>query len=89
MISFLKLALLLFVVLFIALVWIIYSFYKQVRKNAQRFGFFTQHANPKREGEETIIDKRSMEQRTKKVIKDNEGEYVNFTETNNPSDTSL
>ena len=84
MISFLKLALLLFIVLFIALVWIIYSFYKQVRKNAQRFGFF-----PKREGEETIIDKRSMEQRTKKVIKDNEGEYVNFTETNNPSNTSL
>ena len=83
MATFLKLSLFLFIVLFV------YTFFKQVRKHAQRFSGFSQHREPNYKGEDAIIDNRSMEQRTKKVIKDNEGEYVDFTESDKPSSPIL
>ncbi|KGF21881.1 MAG: hypothetical protein E6507_04975 [Prevotella bivia] len=89
MATFLKLSLFLFIVLFVALGWIVYTFFKQVRKHAQRFSGFSQHREPNYKGEDAIIDNRSMEQRTKKVIKDNEGEYVDFTESDKPSSPIL
>ena len=87
MITFLKLSLFLFIFFFVALGWIAYSFYKQVRKHAQRFNGYSQRNEPNYKGEDVIIDNRPMEQRSKKVIKDNEGEYVNFTEADTPSES--
>lgn len=84
MVSFFKLVFILFILMFVILGWIAYSFYRQVRKNAQRFNGYDNRKHNYSQGD-TIIDNRSPEEKAKQVIKDNEGEYVDFTEIDNTS----
>lgn len=84
MVSFFKLVFILFILMFVILGWIAYSFYRQVRKNAQHFNSYANRKEHYSQGD-TIIDNRSPEEKAKQVIKDNEGEYVDFTEIDNTS----
>lgn len=85
---FIKFALVLFVLAFVAIVMIAYSFYKQVHRVVRRFrpednGFSNpqgsaSHTTTTKVGDNTIVDNRSEMERNKKIIKDNEGEYVDY-----------
>ncbi|MGG6545134.1 UNVERIFIED_CONTAM: DUF4834 family protein [Prevotella sp. 15_C9] len=78
MVTLFKFILFIFGVFLIAIVWIAYAFYKQIRRKVQRFkpeDWTDNHHTTKN----TIIDRRSSEQRKKQVIGDDEGEYVDFT----------
>lgn len=85
---FFKFILLLFVFALAVIVLIAYKFYKQLHRVVKRFnpdesdsmagqqttaGRTTQQADGN-----TIVDHRSEERRNKKVIKDNEGEYIDY-----------
>ena len=72
MFAFLKFILLIFFLFLVAIIWIAYSFFRQIRRSARRF-----RPEEHQDGN-TIIDNRTTEQRNKKVISDDEGEYVDF-----------
>ena len=84
---------LLFVLALAAIALIAYKFYKQLHRVVRRFqpedndfqgqqgGFQDQQSSARTSRQadgNTIVDSRSEEQRAKKVIKDNEGEYIDY-----------
>ena len=83
---FIKFIFLLFVLALAAIALIAYKFYKQLHRVVRRFqpednDFQGQQglARTSRQADgNTIVDSRSEEQRAKKVIKDNEGEYIDY-----------
>lgn len=81
MATILKFILVIFFIFLVAILWIAYTFYKQIRHAANRF---QQRERPQHEANsdgDVIIDNRSQAQRKKQVIADDEGEYVDFTES--------
>lgn len=76
----LKFILLLFVFLFIAAVVTLYSFINKVRNTARRFQERQDRHKTTIDGN-TIYDRRSPEQSSKRIIPDDEGEYVAYEET--------
>lgn len=90
---FIKFIFLLFVLALVAIALIAYKFYKQLHRVVRRFqpedndfqgqqgGFQDQQSSARTSRQadgNTIVDSRSEEQRAKKVIKDNEGEYIDY-----------
>lgn len=90
---FIKFIFLLFVLALVAIALIAYKFYKQLYRVVRRFqpedndfqgqqgGFQDQQSSARTSRQadgNTIVDSRSEEQRAKKVIKDNEGEYIDY-----------
>lgn len=83
---FIKFIFLLFVLALVAIALIAYKFYKQLHRVARRFqpednDFQGQQSSARTSRQtdgNTIVDSRSEEQRAKKVIKDNEGEYIDY-----------
>ena len=83
---FIKFIFLLFVLALAAIALIAYKFYKQLHRVVRRFqpednGFQDQQSSARTSRQadgNTIVDSRSEEQRAKKVIKDNEGEYIDY-----------
>lgn len=90
---FIKFIFLLFVLALVAIALIAYKFYKQLHRMVRRFqpedndfqgqqgGFQDQQSSARTSRQadgNTIVDSRSEEQRAKKVIKDNEGEYIDY-----------
>ena len=67
MFAFLKFILLIFFLFLVAIIWIAYRFRPEEHQDGS-------HVNGN-----TIIDNRTTEQRNKKVISDDEGEYIDFT----------
>lgn len=82
----LKFILFVFVMALVVLCVIAYSFYKQVHRVVKRFNpnqqtsndAFRQAEGVKQADGNTIVDHRSPEERNRKVIQDNEGEYVDY-----------
>lgn len=82
----LKIFLLIFVLALVGLFAIAYSFYRQLHRVVKRFDPNRQSrdnasaydAGVKQDNGDTIVDQRSEEQRNRKVIKDDEGEYVDY-----------
>ncbi len=90
---FIKFIFLLFVLALVAIALIAYKFYKQLHRVVRRFqpedndfqgqqgGYQDQQSSARTSRQadgNTIVDSRSEEQRAKKVIKDNEGEYIDY-----------
>lgn len=90
---FIKFIFLLFVLALVAIALIAYKFYKQLHRVVRRFqpedndfqgqqgGYQDQQSSVRTSRQadgNTIVDSRSEEQRAKKVIKDNEGEYIDY-----------
>lgn len=90
---FIKFIFLLFVLALAAIALIAYKFYKQLHRVVRRFqpedndfqgqqgGFQDQQSSARTSRQadgNTIVDSRSEEQRAKKVIKGNEGEYIDY-----------
>lgn len=89
---FIKFIFLLFVIALAAIALIANKFYKQLHRVVRRFqpedndfqgqqGFQDQQSSARTSRQadgNTIVDSRSEEQRAKKVIKDNEGEYIDY-----------
>lgn len=90
---FIKFIFLLFVLALVVIALIAYKFYKQLHRVVRRFqpedndfqgqqgGFQDQQSSARTSRQadgNTIVDSRSEEQRAKKVIKDNEGEYIDY-----------
>lgn len=90
---FIKFIFLLFVLALVAITLIAYKFYKQLHRVVRRFqpedndfqgqqgGYQDQQSSARTSRQadgNTILDSRSEEQRAKKVIKDNEGEYIDY-----------
>lgn len=90
---FIKFIFLLFVLALAAIALIANKFYKQLHRVVRRFqpedndfqgqqgGFQDQQSSARTSRQadgNTIVDSRSEEQRAKKVIKDNEGEYIDY-----------
>ena len=85
---FLKFILLLFLFALAVIIMIAYKFYKQLHRVVKRFNPDETHTaadQPSSAGRTarqadgiTIIDNRSEERRNKKVIKDDEGEYIDY-----------
>lgn len=90
---FIKFIFLLFVLALAAIALIAYKFYKQLHRVVRRFqpkdndfqgqqGDYQDQQSSARTSRQadgnTIVDSRSEEQRAKKVIKDNEGEYIDY-----------
>lgn len=85
---FFKFILLLFVAALAVIILIAYSFYKQLHRVTRRFRPEDMEGDGQRPNGSaqrtthvdgnTIVDNRSEKERNKKVIKDNEGEYVDY-----------
>lgn len=90
---FIKFIFLLFVLALAVIALIAYKFYKQLHRVVRRFqpedndfqgqqgGYQDQQSSARTSRQadgNTIVDSRSEEQRAKKVIKDNEGEYIDY-----------
>ncbi|QUB71440.1 DUF4834 domain-containing protein [Prevotella multiformis] len=80
----LKFAFFIFIAFLAILVWIAFSFYRQLTRVRRQFDPFAQQQGRKEDAGSTVIDKRTAEQRNRKVIPDGEGEYVDFTEVDDP-----
>lgn len=77
--TFLKFILFIFIAAFVLLLIIAFSFYNTIRKATRHF----QERQPKNQTKvngNVIIDQRSPEETNKKIIGDDEGEYVEFEE---------
>lgn len=80
----LKFAIFIFVAFLIIILWTVYSFYKQLTRTRRQFNSYDYQQQETNSTENTIIDNRPMEERRKQVIPDSEGEYVDFTEADDP-----
>ncbi len=82
----LKFILFVFIFALVMLCVMAYSFYKQVHRVVKRFNpnqqangnASSQYEGFKQADGNTIVDHRSSEERNRKVIKDTEGEYVDY-----------
>jgi hypothetical protein len=77
----LKFAFFIFIAFLVLILWVAYAFYKQMTRARRRFNPNDYQAQEPSSTENTIIDNRPMEERHKQVIPDSEGEYVDFTES--------
>lgn len=76
---FIKFILFIFIAALILLLFIAFSFYNTIRKASHRFQE-RQPQNQTKVNGNVIIDQRSPEETSKKIISDDEGEYVDFEE---------
>lgn len=77
----LKFAIFIFIAFLVIILWAVYAFYKQLTRTRRQFNPYDYQQQQASHTENTIIDNRPMEERRKQVIPDSEGEYVDFTET--------
>jgi len=77
----LKFAFFIFIAFLVLILWVAYVFYKQMTRTRRQFNPNDYQYQEPSSTENTIIDNRPMEERNKKVIPDSEGEYVDFTES--------
>lgn len=75
----LKFILFIFIVGFIMAIIIAYTFFKQIKNSTRRFQQHQDHQQTKVNGN-VIIDRRSPEDSQKKIIPDDEGEYIDYEE---------
>ena len=80
----LKFAFFIFIVFLAVIVWIAFSFYKQLTNARRQFNPYRQQQEESAAHGNTVIDSRPVEKRNRQVIPDSEGEYVDFTETDEP-----
>lgn len=78
--SFFTLLLILFLAIIIFIGLAAYSFYRQLRNAAKRFRPHEENYQTKVNGN-VIIDRRSETEKQKKIIPDDEGEYVSYEES--------
>ena len=79
----LKFALFFFIFFLALILWIAYTFYKQIKRTRRQFNPYGQQEGTETKGN-TVTDNRPIEKRNKQVIPDSEGEYVDFTEVDDP-----
>lgn len=79
----LKFALFFFIFFLALILWIAYTFYKQIKRTRRQFNPYGQQEGTETK-ENTVTDNRPIEKRNKQVIPDSEGEYVDFTEVDDP-----
>ena len=77
---FLKLLLFLFLAAVVMAVVVAWSFVRQVRNAAHRFQQQPDAPNQTKVNGNVIIDHRTPDEANKKIISDDEGEYVDFEE---------
>jgi len=77
----LKFAFFIFFTFLVLILWVAYVFYKQITRTRRQFNPNDYQYQEPSCTENTIIDNRPMEERRKQVIPDSEGEYVDFTES--------
>ncbi len=77
----LKFAFFIFIAFLVLILWVAYAFYKQITRARRQFTPNDYQYQEPSSTENTIIDNRPMEERHKQVIPDSEGEYVDFTES--------
>lgn len=77
----LKFAFFIFFTFLVLILWVAYLFYKQITRARRQFNPNDYQYQEPSSTENTIIDNRPMEERRKQVIPDSEGEYVDFTES--------
>ena len=77
----LKFAFFIFFTFLVLILWVAYVFYKQITRTRRQFNPNDYQYQEPSSTENTIIDNRPMEERRKHVIPDSEGEYVDFTES--------
>ena len=77
----LKFAFFIFIAFLVLILWVAYAFYKQITRARHQFNPNDYQSQERSSTENTIIDNRPMEERHKQVIPDSEGEYVDFTES--------
>lgn len=77
----LKFAFFIFIAFLVLILWVAYAFYKQMTRTRCQFNPNDYQYQEPSSTENTIIDNRPMEERHKQVIPDSEGEYVDFTES--------
>ena len=77
----LKFAFFIFFTFLVLILWVAYVFYKQITRARRQFNPNDYQYQKPSSTENTIIDNRPMEERRKQVIPDSEGEYVDFTES--------
>ena len=77
----LKFAFFIFIAFLVLILWVAYAFYKQMTRTRHQFNHNNYQYQEPSSTENTIIDNRPMEERNKQVIPDSEGEYVDFTES--------
>ena len=77
----LKFAFFIFFTFLVLILWVAYVFYKQITRARRQFNPNDYQYQEPSSTENTIIDNRPMEDRRKQVIPDSEGEYVDFTES--------
>lgn len=75
----LKFALFFFIFFLALILWITYTFYKQIKRTRRQFNPYDQQEGTETKAN-TVTDNRPIEKRNKQVIPDSEGEYVDFTE---------
>lgn len=79
----LKFALFFFIFFLALILWITYTFYKQIKRTRRQFNPYDQQEGTETKAN-TVTDNRPIEKRNKQVIPDSEGEYVDFTEVDDP-----
>ena len=79
----LKFALFFFIFFLALILWIAYTFYKQIKRTRRQFNPYDQQEGTETKGN-TVTDNRPIEKRHKQVIPDSDGEYVDFTEVDDP-----
>ena len=77
----LKFAFFFFIAFFVIILWVAFAFYKQMTRARRQFNPNNYQYQEPSSTENTIIDNRPIEERRKQVIPDSEGEYVDFTES--------
>ena len=77
----LKFAFFIFIAFLVLILWVAYAFYKQMTRTRRQFHPNDYQYQEPSSTENTIIDNRPMEERNKQVIPDSEGEYVDFSES--------
>ena len=77
----LKFAFFIFIAFLVLILWVAYAFYKQMTRTRRQFNPNDYQYQEPSSTKNTIIDNRPMEERHKQVIPDSEGEYVDFTES--------
>ena len=77
----LKFAFFIFIAFLVLILWVAYAFYKQMTRTRRQFNPNDYQYQEPSSTENTIIDNRPMEERNKQVIPVSEGEYVDFTES--------
>ena len=77
----LKFAFFFFIAFFVIILWVAFAFYKQMTRARRQFNPNNYQYQEPSSTENTIIDNRPREERRKQVIPDSEGEYVDFTES--------